>query len=293
MKIAITGAGGFIGDAAARCALARGHRLIRVVRPGSPPRNSSDMAVDLEDGGSLEAVAARVDAVVHCASSDDPAFLPVLQAASFALISGLPPGGRFAMQGGSAVFGDTGAEAVSDPFFDPPPNLQARAAFDQQILCSTRADVLTRIVYGSLIYGGSAAAIPSIMIRVAMETGVACYFGQGKQVWSSAHVLDVGALLIDAVENEAVHDARLFAAGRAVQLKPVADIIGQVLGVPSRPVRSEEEARMFGPFAELLTMNQHFSSETARTHFRWCPEMSDDVSAIVRALTRQASRTSL
>ncbi|MEM7665831.1 MAG: NAD-dependent epimerase/dehydratase family protein [Pseudomonadota bacterium] len=293
MKIAISGATGFVGSAAARCASERGHKLIRILRPGSGKQGSEDICADLEDADCLSELASRVDAVIHCAASDDPAFLPISQAAIDAFIKGLPPGGRLAMHSGSVVFGDTGPEAEANPAFSPPPPLKEKTAFDQHVLKPGRTDIYTRVVYGSFIYGGEGAAIPSVMIRTAMKTGSALFFDQGEQVWSTAHVSDFSTLLVDAVESEAPENICLFAAGRAVQLKPVADIIGQVLGVPSRPVCSDEEAGLFGPFAGPLTMNQHFSSETTRQLVRWYPELSDEAVSIIRALTRQASRTML
>ncbi|MEM7730352.1 MAG: NAD-dependent epimerase/dehydratase family protein [Pseudomonadota bacterium] len=293
MKIAITGSTGFIGQAAAHCALSRGHKIVRITRPGATLQGPNDISADLEDAERLTEIASQVDAVVHCAASDEPAFLPISRTAIDALISGLPPGSRFAMHGGSVVFGDTGPEPVATPEFGPPPPLQERAALEQHVLQSARSDISTRIVYGSLIFGGEGAAIPTKMIHVAMEQGTSFYFGEGDQVWSSAHVHDFGALLIDAVENDVPQNLALFAAGRAVQIKPVADIIAQVLGVGSRPVETDEEAELFGPFAGALSIHQHFSSEPARRLFRWCPEMSDEGAAIVRALTIQTSRTVL
>lgn len=293
MKIAMTGATGFIGGAVARCAAGRGHAVTRIVRPGNAETHQDDVEADLEDTERLTGIAARMDAVIHCAASDDPAFLPISAAASDALIRGLPAGGRFAMQSGSLVFGDTGPEPVASPDFAPPPALRDRADFDAHIHRHPRKDVATRIVYGSFVFGGMGAAVPSAMIRVAMEHEAALFFGHGDQIWSSVHVTDVGALLVDAVEHDAPQNFCLFAAGRAVQMKPVADILGQVLGVPSRPVRSQQEAELFGPFAQALAINQHFSSETARRLFRWYPEISDDGAAIMRGLTRQASRTVL
>ncbi|MEM9012477.1 MAG: NAD-dependent epimerase/dehydratase family protein [Pseudomonadota bacterium] len=293
MKIAMTGATGFVGDAAARCAANRGHSLIRIVRPGATDRRRDDIEADLQDHERLMGIAARVDAVVHCAASDDPSFLPISQAASDSLIAGLPAGGRFATQGGSVVFGDTGPDIATTPTFAAPPPLQARADLDRHILRPARSEISTRIVYGSFIFGGTGAAIPATMINIAMDQGTSFFFGDGDQVWSSAHVHDFGALLIDAVESSYPGNLALFASGRAVQIKQVAESIAQVLGISSRAVRSDEEAQLFGPFAGALSLNQHFSSEPARRLFRWCPEISDEEAAITRALTLHASRASL
>lgn len=293
MRIAITGASGFVGSAAVAHAENRGHEVIRIVRPERGQQKATDVLADLSDHERLADAASTVDAVLHCAASDDPSFLPVSKEAVDSLIRGLRPGGAFVMHSGSVVFGDTGEQPADQPDFAPPPALRARADFDRAVLSPERDDVYIRVVYGSLIFGGTDAAIPSIFVRAAMEAGAALYFGDGDQIWSSAHVSDFGKLLVDALESNVMENAALFAAGRAVQLKPVADIVGQVLGIPSRPVRSQEEACLFGPFADALQMNQHFSSERARMDFGWVPDKSDDRTALTEALSDSASHASL
>lgn len=111
MKIAISGATGFVGSAVVRRASEGGHKLIRILRPGSGKRGSDDICADLDDADCLSELASRVGAVIHCAASDGPAFLPLTQAAADAFIKGLPPSGRLATHSGSVIFGDTGAEA--------------------------------------------------------------------------------------------------------------------------------------------------------------------------------------
>lgn len=169
--------------------------------------------------------------------------------------------------------------------------MKEKAVFDQRILRPLRSNISTQIVCGTFIYCGEGTAIPTAMIRAAMKTGSVLFFDQGAQVRSSSHVSDFGTLLVDAVESEASEKVCLFAARRAVQLKPAANIIGQVLGIPSQSVCSDEEASLFGPFAGALRISQHFSSKVARKGYRRWPEMSDESVSIIRAHTRQASRT--
>ncbi|UWR21247.1 NAD-dependent epimerase/dehydratase family protein [Sulfitobacter sp. S190] len=293
MKIAITGSTGFIGSSVTRCAIDRGHRVTRIVRPGTPAGRSSDAVIDLDDADGLTEIAAAVDAVIHCAASDDPAFLPLLRRSTDAFLKGLPPGGRFAMQGGSAVFGDTGPDAMRSPVFNPPAPLEPRASFERGVLQFGRSDIYTRIVYGSFVFGGRGAAIPSTLIAAAIETGSALYFGKGQQIWSTVHVDDLGKLLVDAVENRTVPNTELFAAAQPIEIKAVAETIGEVLGCSARSLNTDEEAAQFGPFAAVLTVHQHFSSLVARRKFRWNPEISDNATSIFRSLVQQASRASL
>ncbi|MBV9653087.1 MAG: NAD-dependent epimerase/dehydratase family protein, partial [Acetobacteraceae bacterium] len=69
----ITGATGFIGSAVARSALARGHCLRLLVRPGSDRRNVADLPAelaegDLKDPASLARAVAGCQTVIHVAA---------------------------------------------------------------------------------------------------------------------------------------------------------------------------------------------------------------------------------
>jgi nucleoside-diphosphate-sugar epimerase len=75
MTLLVTGAGGFVGAAVVRAALAEGHRIVALSRTPDPPRLSGldgDLvlrAVDMADTPALTATiaAAKPDGVVHCA----------------------------------------------------------------------------------------------------------------------------------------------------------------------------------------------------------------------------------
>lgn len=261
------------------------------MRPGHGA-GPDTVEVDLSDVQRLSDLAASVDAVVHCAASDDPRFLPISRQAALSMVRALPPGGAFAMHGGSMVFGDTGPSEATVPNFAPPPPLKARAAFDSEILGAGGEAVRPFVVYGSFVYGGEGAMIPKAMIGAAMQADAALYFDEGQQVWSTVHVDDFGALLVDAVENGPAGGRPLFAAGRPVQLAEAAQLVADALGVPARPARDDEEA-LFGPFGPAMRMSQHFSSDGAREHVGWQPKISDETMTLADDMSAAAARASL
>ncbi|MEM8750632.1 MAG: NAD-dependent epimerase/dehydratase family protein [Pseudomonadota bacterium] len=293
MRIAITGSTGFVGSAVTAAAATRGHEIVRVLRVGSTITGRDDVCVDLEDLDGLAKMAAGVDAVVHCAASDNPDFVPISRAAAETMLAALPAAGRFVMQGGSVVFGDTGIDAAENPEFADIPQLSSRIDFEKSVLSADSGETLTRIVYGSMVYGGPGAAIPAMLMKVAIQHEAALYFGDGDQVWSTVHVQDFGSLLIDAAENTDVGNAKLFAATRPVQLRPVASLIGSVLGLSSRAVATEEEEESFGPFRQAMQMNQHYDSSPTRKQFGWRPYRSDEAGEFLACLTHQASHANL
>jgi len=71
MRILVTGAGGFLGGAVVRAALARGHAVTALVR-GEPRGDFAParaVRCDLAQSTELEALVAGHDAVIHCAAS--------------------------------------------------------------------------------------------------------------------------------------------------------------------------------------------------------------------------------
>ena len=70
--VAITGATGFVGSNIAAVLHARGHHVIGIIRKASDPTPPwSETLVDLASVESLQAALTGVDAVVHCAISND------------------------------------------------------------------------------------------------------------------------------------------------------------------------------------------------------------------------------
>ncbi len=265
MKIMMTGATGYVGQATKAALEAEGHTVIVVARPDRGTEGA--LAIDLADTDALTAAAATMDGVVHAAASDAPHFAPVHAAATRALLAGLRPGAGFVMQGGSAVFGPTGQAPAADPAFAPPPPLAGRAALEQDVLDAARG-VRASVVYGSFLYGGAGGTLPTIMARTARAAGKVVIPGTGGQVWSAAHVEDFGALMARAVVD-ASGGQPLFAAADHISMNDIGAELGTALGLPVDFVSVEQATGAYGMFASILAMSQSFSAPGAAT--RWHP----------------------
>ncbi len=286
MRILLTGASGYVGSAALRTIEARGHQALVLQRQGSPTTGNHEyIQIELSELEKLTQLAATVDAVIHCAASDHPDFWPVSQKAAMAMLEGLGRHGAFAAHGGSMVFGDTGSDATEKTLFNPPPPLVEKANLDRSILQAAGDGLRTYLVYGSLVYGGDRrAVIPSVLISTAIENSCVYYVGDGLQLWSSVHVDDFGALLVDAVENGPSGGTALFAAGAAVTMKSVAKMVAEELNLDVRSIGIQEAMDRYGMFGAAFGINQHFSAKQAVEVCGWQPDLSKDPVALKTAI---------
>lgn len=297
MRVFLTGVTGYVGRRVAEELVGDGHELAVMVRGAADDAAARSLGawpirVRLEDPDRLRDVVAEVDAVAHCAASDNPAFLSANRAAVAAMLQVLPPGAAFAMHGGSLVFGDTGACVFdgTEPFAPPPP-LAGRAALDALVLETGRARGLrAAVVHASLAFGeGSGAAIPAALARAALATGVAGYPAEGDGLWSAVHVWDWARLIVAALRHAPVGGHAFPAGGLPVAMRELAVLVAAAAGLGAPvPIGREAAAGRWGPLGPVLGLNQVFSSTQAEALLGWTPEINglpEEIGRLVRELT--------
>jgi len=298
MRVFVTGFGGYVGSHVAAALAARGHSL-SVLAHGDQDRAAAGRggyevaAADLGDAGSLAPAVKEADAVVRCAASDDPGFLPLNQRAVAAMLEALRPGQAFAMHGGSMVYGDTGPlPRDPDVPFAPPPPLAGRAALDRTVLEHGRTHGLrTFVVYGALVHGGAGAMIPRAMVEAARKAGTSAYVGDGAQRWSSVHVEDWAELIALALEQGPPGGHAFVAAGLPVTMREAAAVAARAVGMPDavRSIGPDEAGKLWQAFGPALAMSQWFSADKAERLLSWRPPPCDlDASFAEAAAARHA-----
>ena len=280
----VTGFDGYLGSNVTRALITRKvevHVLARdqasaarAVASGLEPHITS-----LEDAARLTEIAASMDGIAHLAASDNPAFLPVNETATMAMLKGLAPGAPFVMQGGSMVFGDTGVAGVTGlPAFAPPPPLAARAAFEQRVLAAAETGVRPHVTYGSFVFGGRGAMLPNAFLAAARRERFSAYVGDGTAVWSAVHVEDWAELIARVLlDGKTTGGQIVFAAAQEIVLRDAAAAVGAAFSPPLdvRSVGIEEAIRLFGFFGPGLGVSQRFDRSLARNLYGWSPPPRD------------------
>jgi nucleoside-diphosphate-sugar epimerase len=280
-QIFVTGFDGYVGSHVVSALCARG------IVPAVMARNDAAAAkataqglgvhrVTIDDVATLADIAAGVDGIVHCAASDNPAFLPTNAAAIDAMVGGLRDSASFVMHGGTMVFGDTGRDGAGPaPAFNPPPPLAPRAELDRRVLAATR--VRTGIAYGAFVFGGAGAMIPQTLVAAAQKTGVSGYPDDGGAIWSAVHVADWGDLIARMVLAEGVTTGAMFAAAQTIAIRDAAQAVASGFSppLPVRGFNSEEAQAAWGFFGAALRLNQRFDARPARELLGWAPPPRD------------------
>ena len=100
---------------------------------------------------------------------------------------------------------------------------------------------------------------------------MSAYVGEGRNRWCAAHVDDVAhlfRLVLDAGEAGAKYHA---VAEEGIELRVIAEVIGRGLGVPMKPLASEDAQAHFGPLSMFVGQDMPASSVVTQEKMGWHP----------------------
>ena len=109
-----------------------------------------------------------------------------------------------------------------------------------------------------------------MLIKIARDTGVSGYVGEGANRWPAAHTLDVARLYRLALEK-APAGAQLYAATEeGIEVREIAETIGRHLGIPTASIPAEQAADHFKGFP-FVTMDITMPNAETRQLLGWEP----------------------
>jgi nucleoside-diphosphate-sugar epimerase len=245
MKLLITGATGFIGSRLAARAVAEGHSIHALLRPGSDAARLPSGATPHRDDGALDALLATLapDAVLHLATRYQHGhahgdIAPMLTA-NILFGARLADAAARAGVGGFVTLG-TGAQFAGVDHAEPATLYAAsKQAFETLLGAIARASALptaTLIVFDTFGPGDTRGKILDRMIAAA-RSGIPIDLSPGEQAIDLVHVDDV----VDAVLTAAAGLAAgrlapggrfILSSGEAITLRTLAARIEAALGRP-------------------------------------------------------------
>lgn len=272
MHVFVTGATGWVGSAVVDDLIGAGHQVTGLVRSEDKAAALAASGVrvvrgTLADIEVLQRAADAADAVVHTAFEHDFSRFAenceqdrrVIEALGASLRGSARP-----LLVTSGLLGlAPGAHETDLPNSASPRKSEsaARALAEQGVRAATVR--LAPSVHGL----GDHGFIP-ILVRMAKQTGVSAYLGEGGNRWSGVHRRDAARVYRLALESGVTSPVYHAVVDEAVAFKAIAETIGKRLGVP---VESRDR-EYFGWFAMMAGADMSVSSAYTRELLDWTPQ---------------------
>lgn len=283
MRVFVTGATGFIGNAVVKDLIAAGHQVVGLVRSTAAAATLAALgaeahAGDLRERDDLKAGIKQSDAVIHTAFDHDFSnFMANCEIDRDVIeymgreLAGTNRPLVVASPLGALSAGDIATEAdMPLPASNPTRHPRALTEDAAELVAEMNVPVSVVRLPPSVHGPGDHAFVPTL-INIARETGVAAYIGEGKNRWSAVHRDDAARLFRRALEFGAT-GARYHAVGEeGISFADIAAAIGAGLGVPAASITDEAAAAHFTWFANFARMDIAASSATTQRALDWKP----------------------
>ena len=282
MRVFVTGAAGFIGQATVKELIKHGHHVIGLARSDASTQALTKAGAephkgDLKDLESLKSGAKASDGVIHLAFVHDftdfegacATDRAAIEAMGDALAGTEKPliiaSGTLSLPKGTLMTED--AEPVRDmPMADRAKSADLVYALPKEKQVRGIVMRLPPTVHGA----GDKGFIP-LMINNFRQQGTVTYVGDGSSRWPTVHRDDAAVLFRLALEKGTAGATYHAVAEQGVAMKDITTVIGKNLQLPvqSQPV---EEAMASGFFlTHVSAMDNPTSSEKTQKELDWHP----------------------
>ena len=277
MKIALTGATGFIGSHVLTELREHGHEVTAFVRDDAQAdkvasRGATPAVVDLYDTPTLASLLRDADGAIHTASPGDATSADLDSAVVDAALEAFTGTGKPYLEiSGMWVYGSNTAITEDSPF-NAPPLVAWKEPIERRVLGA--AGMRGAVLISSTAYGDGGGAIPGALLGSPRdEAGNLIMIGSGRQHWSTVHAADLADAFRRVLEDDSAHGYYVVGNGTNSTLAELTEAAAVAVGAPGAVPGSDEEARArFGDyFAEVLLLDQGTAASKIRDELGWRP----------------------
>jgi nucleoside-diphosphate-sugar epimerase len=277
MKVALTGATGFIGSHILAELLDKGHEVTALVRGDDQAdavasRGATPAVVDLHDRIAVVSLMKTADGAVHTAHPGDATNADLDAAVVDAAIESFEgTGNPYVHISGIWIYG-ANSDVTEESPFNPPPLVAWKPPIERRVLDAR--DMRGVVIVSSAAYGDGAGSIPSLLLSSPRDdAGNLIMLGSGAQHWSTVHVADLASLFRSVLESPSAHGRYIAGDGLNPTVAELTAAVAVAVGSPGAVPGSEDETRgrLGDQFAEVLLLDQATAAAKARAELDWKP----------------------
>jgi nucleoside-diphosphate-sugar epimerase len=277
MRVALTGATGFIGSHVLTELHEHGHEVVALIRDDAQSdvvagRGATPTRIDLTDRPAVVSVLSGADAAIHTASPGDATSADLDSAVADAAIEAFDGTGKPYLQiSGQWVYGSNSSISEDSPF-NSPPLVAWREPIESRVL--SERGMRGVVIVSGVAYGDGGGGVPGVLLGSPRDdAGNLIMIGAGQQHWSTVHAADLADFFRRVLEDESARGYYDVGDGLNPTVAELTEAAAVAVGAPGAVPGSDEEARarLGDYFAEVLLLDQSTDAAKARAEFGWRP----------------------
>jgi nucleoside-diphosphate-sugar epimerase len=277
MKVALTGATGFIGSHVLTELRSRGHEVTALVRDDAhadsvAARGATPAVADLSDQSAVASVLAKADGAIHLASPGDATSADLDSAVVDGAIAGLAGTGKpYLHISGLWIYGSNLA-ITEESRLNAPAMVSWKVPVERRVLAAR--EMRGVVVVATSAYGDGGGGIPGLLLGSPRDdAGHLIMLGTGQQHWSTVHVTDLADFFRRALEDDSARGRYIVDNGANPTVAELTQAAAVAVGAPGAVPGSDDEARarLGDNFAEVLLLDQGTSATRAESELGWHP----------------------
>jgi nucleoside-diphosphate-sugar epimerase len=277
MKVALTGATGFVGSHVLDELQKHGHEVTALVRRDAQAeavaaRGATPVVADLYDRPAVAALLGDADGAIHTASPGDATSADLDAAMADAAVTAFAGTGKpYIPVSGIWIYGADPA-ITEQSRINAPAMVAWKPPIEGRVLSA--ADMRGAVVVSSVAYGDGGGGIPGLLLGSPRDSaGNLIMLGTGQQHWSTVHVADLADAFRRVLEDDSARGRYVIGNGLNPAVAELTQAAAVAVGAEGAVPGTDEEARarLGDYFAEVLLLDQGTDAARARAELGWQP----------------------